>query len=88
MSKKKAVLECIALNANELHIPALSPEEGVEYISLWIAYLQQYTAGRSNIKERENQCLAIHMEAECTESGKKNSTTSLPNKSCATNGAN
>ncbi len=31
----------MALNANELHIPALSPEEDVEYISLWIAYLQQ-----------------------------------------------
>ncbi len=41
VSKKRADLECMALNANELHIPAPSPEEGVAYPSLCIAYLQQ-----------------------------------------------
>ncbi len=41
VSKKRAVLECITLNANELHISATSPEEGVAYTSLCIADLQQ-----------------------------------------------
>ncbi len=31
----------MALNANDLHIPAPSPEQGVTYTSLYIAYLQQ-----------------------------------------------
>ncbi len=38
--KKRAVLECFALNANVLHIPAPSPDEGVAYTSLCIVYLQ------------------------------------------------
>ncbi len=37
--QKRPVLECITLNAYELHIPALSPEEGIMYMSLCIAYL-------------------------------------------------
>ncbi len=41
VSKKRADLKCMALNANELHIPASSQEEGVMYKSLCIAYLQQ-----------------------------------------------
>ncbi len=38
---------CIALNANELHIPAPSPEEGITYTTLCITY----------DCERENQCV-------------------------------
>ncbi len=43
MSKKRADLECMVLNANELqlHIPAPSPEEGVADTSLCIANLRE-----------------------------------------------
>ncbi len=38
---KESDLKYIALNANELHIPTPSPEEGVAYTSFCTAYLQQ-----------------------------------------------
>ncbi len=38
---KRGDLECMALSANELLIPAPSPEEDVAYTSLCIAYQQQ-----------------------------------------------
>ncbi len=39
--------------ANVLHIPAPSPEEGVASMSISIAYLQRWTAGKSNMTESD-----------------------------------
>ncbi len=39
VSKKRADLKCIALNAKELHIPAPAPQESVTYTSFCFAYI-------------------------------------------------
>ncbi len=55
--------------ANELHIPAPSPEEGVAYTSLWLhIYSDEQLVEET---ERENWCSAVHMRVKCTESGTK-----------------
>ncbi len=58
----------------ELHIPALSPEEGIAYTCLSLHCISAgiNTAGRSNVTESERTGVQPNIwEVKCTESGTK-----------------
>ncbi len=58
----------MALNANELHITAPSPE-GVTYTSLWLHIYSDEQLVEATWQRARRPCLAVHMGVKCTESG-------------------